>query len=825
MKVSAAGLLAIADKELRALGRSSISQRVDTPKMNEASQRVSAKAAELADETGQRAVSPVNLFVALLVVNQPESIERVFKQFGLTAQGVIATLSAIENGETHSERGAERGKRSKYGSLSKFGEDLVEKARENKLDPVIGRDEEIRRVIRILCRKSKNNPCLIGEPGVGKTAIAEGLAQRILRGDVPESVKECTVFALDVALVVAGTSHRGEFEERLKGILADIAKADGQVILFIDELHLIVGAGKAEGSLDAGNILKPMLARGELHCIGATTLDEFRKHIEKDPALERRFQTVLVEPPTAEEALSILRGLRERFELHHGVRIRDNALVAAVKLSDRYIGARFLPDKAIDLVDEACALIRTEIDSMPAKLDELTRKDRRLRVEEAALQNEADPESARRLEVLREELAAVQAEIGEMKAQWQLERRDVESVRALRAEIAEKRASVVENETGTAIDVQLVARIRHQELPRMMAELADLEGRLVKGRYCKEEVCEQEIAVVTEQWTGIPVGRLMESERDKLGRLHAAIVSRVIGQDSAATSVTKAIIRARAGIRDPARPIGSFLFVGPTGVGKTELAKAIAETLLDSEDALVRIDMSEYMEKHTVSRLIGAPPGYVGYDEGGQLTEQIRRRPYAVVLFDEIEKAHPDVLNILLQVLDDGRITDSQGRTVDCKNTLIIMTSNVGAHLLIEGIAGGVISEELQARVLEEVQRTFRPEFLNRSDEIVFFKPLAEADIVEIVDIKISMMNKQLAERQISAVLDNDAKAWIGKRSYDPFYGARPLRRFLQRTIEDDLAGAIVAGEIKEGSIIRFRVVADKLVWKAFPAAADSVAA
>jgi ATP-dependent Clp protease ATP-binding subunit ClpB len=704
-----------------------------------------------------------------------------------------------------------------YAALEKYGVDLVAQARKGKMDPVIGRDEEIRRTIRILSRKTKNNPVLIGEPGVGKTAIVEGLAQRILRGDVPEGLRDKTIFSLDLGALVAGAKYRGEFEERLKAVLAEVKQAEGRIILFIDELHLIVGAGKTEGAMDAGNLLKPMLARGELHCIGATTLDEYRRHVEKDAALERRFQPVLVDQPSVEDAISILRGLKERFELHHGVRIQDNALVSAAVLSSRYISDRFLPDKAIDLVDEACALIRTEMDSLPQELDELTRRVLRLEIEETALAKEKDEASARRLESLRRELAEARERAQGLRLVWDKEKAAVDRTRRLREEIEALRREMERAER--AYDLSKVAELRHGRLPQLEAELRRLEG---KGRaettLFREEVSAEEIAAVVSQWSGVPVTRLVEGEKEKLLRMAEVLHRRVVGQDEAVQLVTEAILRARSGIKDPRRPVGSFLFLGPTGVGKTELAKALAETLFDTEAAIVRLDMSEYMEKHSVARLLGAPPGYVGYEEGGQLTEAVRRKPYAVVLLDEVEKAHPDVFNVLLQVLDDGRLTDGQGRTVDFKNTVIIMTSNLGSRHLLEGVTGDTIPESVRESVLADLRRAFRPEFLNRVDETLLFKPLSLAEITSIVDLLLADLNRRLAERRVTVALDAAAREWVAEKGYDPVFGARPLRRFLQRHLETRLARALLAGEVAEGAALGFTVRDGALV----PAAATS---
>ncbi|MBI4625122.1 MAG: AAA family ATPase, partial [Verrucomicrobia bacterium] len=660
---------------------------------------------------------------------------------------------------------------------------------------------------------TKNNPVLIGEPGVGKTAIVEGLAHRILRGDVPEGLKDKTIFSLDMGALVAGAKYRGEFEERLKAVLAEIKQSAGRIILFIDELHLIVGAGKTEGAMDAGNLLKPMLARGELHCIGATTLDEYRKHIEKDAALERRFQPVLVDQPSVEDALSILRGIKERFELHHGVRIQDNALVSAVTLSNRYITDRFLPDKAIDLMDEACAMIRTEMDSMPQELDELTRRVLRLEIEETALAKEKDDASARRLEVLRKELAEARSQAKALKLTWEKEKAAIGKTRKLREEIEASRLEMEKAER--AYDLNKVAELRHGRIPQLEEELKRLEKKgQEQAKLFKEEVSAEEIAEVVSKWSGVPVTRLVEGEKEKLLRLEDVLHQRVIGQDEAVTLVTEAILRARSGIKDPRRPVGSFLFLGPTGVGKTELAKTLAETLFDTEAAMVRIDMSEYMEKHSVARFIGAPPGYVGYDEGGQLTEAVRRKPYAVILFDEVEKAHADVFNVLLQVLDDGRITDAQGRTVDFKNTVIIMTSNIGSRYLLEGVTGDTIPESVRESVMTELRRTFRPEFLNRIDETILFKPLTLEEIEMIVDLLLADLNRRLAERRVTVTLDKKAKEWAAEKGYDPVFGARPLKRFLQRHIETKLARALIGGDVAEDSEVKFSVKDDALVMK-----------
>ncbi len=796
------------DRELERLPQ--VSGSVDTSKIyvtqavNEVLTRAEDEAKSLKDEF----VSVEHLFLGLLDVAKPEGLKKLFKSFGLDRAKVLKALKEIRG----SQRVTTDNPEATYQSLEKYGIDLVAQARKGKMDPVIGRDEEIRRTIRILSRKTKNNPVLIGEPGVGKTAIVEGLAQRILRGDVPEGLKDKTIFALDMGALVAGAKYRGEFEERLKAVLAEIRQSEGRILLFIDELHLIVGAGKTEGAMDAGNLLKPMLARGELHCIGATTLDEYRKHIEKDAALERRFQPVLVDQPSVEDAISILRGLKERFELHHGVRIQDNALVSAVTLSNRYISDRFLPDKAIDLVDEACAMIRTEMDSMPQELDELTRRVLRLEIEETALAKEKDDASKRRLESLRAELAEAREKAKGIRLHWEKEKASVERVRKIRENLEAARLEMEKAERG--YDLNKVAELRHGKIPQLEAELKKLEKGGNTTTLFKEEVSEEEIAEVVAKWSGVPVTRLVEGEKEKLLRLESVLHERVIGQDEAVSLVTEAILRARSGIKDPRRPVGSFLFLGPTGVGKTELAKTLAETLFDTEAAMVRIDMSEYMEKHSVARMIGAPPGYVGYDEGGQLTEAVRRKPYAVILFDEIEKAHPDVFNVLLQVLDDGRITDSQGRTVDFKNTVIIMTSNLGSRYLLEGVTGDTIPESVRESVMAELRKAFRPEFLNRIDETILFKPLTLEEITSIVDLLLVDLNKRLADRRVTVALDSKAREWAAEKGYDPVFGARPLKRFLQRHLETRLARALIAGEVAEGTEVKFTVKGDELVMK-----------
>ena len=808
MSITPSAMALAVDRELERLPK--VSGNVDTSKVyvTSAMNEVLTKAEDEAQSLKDEYVSVEHLFLALLEVGKPDALKKLFKSFGLDRSKLLKALKDMRG----SQRVTTDNPEATYAALEKYGIDLVALARKGKMDPVIGRDEEIRRTIRILSRKTKNNPVLIGEPGVGKTAIVEGLAQRILRGDVPEGLKDKIIFSLDMGALVAGAKYRGEFEERLKAVLNEVKQAEGRIILFIDELHNIVGAGKTDGAMDAGNLLKPMLARGELHCIGATTLDEYRKYIEKDAALERRFQPVVVDQPSVEDAISILRGLKERFELHHGVRIQDNALVSAVVLSNRYISDRFLPDKAIDLIDEACAMIRTEMDSMPQELDELTRKVLRLEIEETALAKEKDDASKRRLESLRKELAEAREKAKGIKLHWEKEKASVDKTRKLRESIEQLRLEMEKAER--AYDLNKVAEIRHGKLPQMEAELKKLEKTGNTTTLFKEVVSEEEIAEVVSKWSGVPVTRLVEGEKEKLLRLEEVLHERVIGQDEAVTLVTEAILRARSGIKDPRRPVGSFLFLGPTGVGKTELAKALAETLFDTEAALVRIDMSEYMEKHSVARMIGAPPGYVGYDEGGQLTEAVRRKPYAVILFDEIEKAHPDVFNVLLQVLDDGRITDAQGRTVDFKNTVIIMTSNLGSRYLLEGVSGDTIPESVRESVMAELRKAFRPEFLNRIDETILFKPLTLEEITSIVDLLLADLNKRLADRRVTVVLDTKAKEWAAEKGYDPVFGARPLKRFLQRNIETKLARALIGGQVAEGSEVKFTVKDDALVMK-----------
>ena len=760
--------------------------------------RVLVSAEDEAKAMGDEYVSVEHLFLSLL--RYPNAgIRDLFRNYGITRDRFLQALSTVRGNQRVTSDNPEV----TYDTLTKYGEDLVEKAKNQKLDPVIGRDTEIRNVIRILSRKTKNNPVLIGEPGVGKTAAVEGLAQRIVRGDVPDTLKDKTIFALDMGALVAGAKYRGEFEERLKAVLEEVKKSDGKIILFIDELHLIVGAGKTDGAMDAGNMLKPMLARGELHCIGATTLDEYREYIEKDAALERRFQPVMVNEPSVEDTISILRGLKERYEVFHGVKITDSALVAAATLSNRYISDRFLPDKAIDLVDEACALIKTELDSMPTELDELRRRVMQMEIEEAALKKETDSLSRERLADLQKELAELRDEFNTKKAQWDNEKHSVENLSKLREQIEDMNKQIEKAKQN--YDLNKAAELQYGELPKLQQQLS-IEEEKVKNEdlsLVHESVTDDEIARIVSRWTGIPIAKLTEGERSKILHLDEELHKRVIGQDDGVQKVTDAIIRSKAGIKDPTKPIGSFLFLGPTGVGKTELAKALAQSLFDDENNMVRIDMSEYMEKYSVSRLIGAPPGYVGYEEGGQLTEAVRRKPYSVVLFDEIEKAHPDVFNVLLQVLDDGRITDSQGRTVDFKNTILIMTSNIGSSYLLDGISeDGSIKEEASNLVMNDLRDHFRPEFLNRLDEIIMFKPLTKGNIGHIVDLMMADLNKRLADREISLELTPEAKDYIIEGGYDPVYGARPLKRFLQKHVETLAAREILSGEIHEGDTI-----------------------
>ena len=770
--------------------------------------KVMMNAEDHAKAMGDEYVSVEHLFLALLK-DGDKKIQELFKEFHITKDGFLQALSSVRGNQkvvTDNPEGT-------YDSLNKYGYEMVERARQQKFDPIIGRDEEIRNIIRILSRKQKNNPCLIGEPGVGKTAAVEGLAQRIAKEDVPDSLKKKKIFALDMGALIAGAKYRGEFEERLKAVLDEVKKSEGEILLFIDEIHNIVGAGKTEGSMDAGNLLKPMLARGELHCIGATTLDEYRKYIEKDPALERRFQPVMVDEPDVEDTISILRGIKERYEVYHGVKITDSALVAAATLSDRYISDRFLPDKAIDLVDEACAMIKTEMDSMPEEMDEMQRRILQLQIEELALKKEEDQLSKERLATLQKELSELRDQFNVQKAQWENEKNAVSKLQALR-----EKKDKIQSEMNIAeqtLDYEKAAKLRYQDLPQVERELQEAE-ELAQSKEAQglvhDKVTEEEIAKIISRWTGIPVTKLNESERSKVLHLDDEIHKRLIGQEEAVTKVTEAILRSKAGIKDPTKPIGSFLFLGPTGVGKTELAKSLAQNLFDDENAMVRIDMSEYMEKYSVSRLIGAAPGYVGYEEGGQLTEAVRRKPYAVVLFDEIEKAHPDVFNILLQVLDDGRITDSQGRTVDFKNTIIILTSNIGAQTLLDGISeNGDIPDDVRKEVMEALHGHFRPEFLNRLDEIILFKPLVQKDMERIADLILKDINKRLQERRLHIHLQKEALDFILENAYEPGFGARPLKRYMQKHVETLVAKEILEDRVKEGDNIEIRLQDGKL--------------